>query len=88
LSSPTHSPTVTPSHANSEIHALWTFDLVYVTTAGGPGDATSVPALKVYELAFRGGQVGAAAAIGLTLAAIIFLIVIGIDRLAERGMRT
>jgi raffinose/stachyose/melibiose transport system permease protein len=70
------------------IAALRTFDLVYVTTAGGPGDATSVPALKVYELAFRGGQVGAAAAIGLTLAAIIFLIVIGIDRLAERGMRT
>jgi raffinose/stachyose/melibiose transport system permease protein len=70
------------------IAALRTFDLVYVTTAGGPGDATTVPAFKVYELAFRGGQVGAAAAIGLTLAAIIFVIAVGIDRVAERGART
>jgi raffinose/stachyose/melibiose transport system permease protein len=70
------------------IAALRTFDLVYVTTAGGPGDATTVPALLVYELAFRGGQVGAAAAIGLTLALIIFLLAVGIDRVAERGGRT
>jgi raffinose/stachyose/melibiose transport system permease protein len=70
------------------IAALRTFDLVYVTTAGGPGDATTVPALLVYELAFRGGQVGAAAAIGLTLALIIFLLAVGIDRVAERGART
>ena len=40
------------------ITALRNFDLVYITTGGGPGDATSVPALEVYDRAFQSGQVG------------------------------
>jgi raffinose/stachyose/melibiose transport system permease protein len=67
------------------IAALRNFDLVYITTKGGPGDATSVPAFQVYERAFQTGQVGSAAAIGLVLAAIIFAITLTINRLAERG---
>ncbi|HEV3002781.1 MAG TPA: sugar ABC transporter permease [Solirubrobacteraceae bacterium] len=67
------------------ISALRNFDLVYVTTKGGPGDATSVPAYQVYERAFSTGEVGAASAIGLTLAAIIFLLTFAITRLSERG---
>jgi raffinose/stachyose/melibiose transport system permease protein len=69
------------------IAALRTFDLVYLTTGGGPGDATSVPAFEVYERAFRGGEVGAAAAIGICLAAVIFLLAFLIDRVAEREGR-
>ena len=35
------------------IQALRSFDLVYITTGGGPGDSTTVPALEVYNRAFR-----------------------------------
>ena len=67
------------------IAALRNFDLVYITTSGGPGNATSVPAFQVFTRAFESGQVGSAAAIGITLTAIIFVISLGINRLAERG---
>jgi raffinose/stachyose/melibiose transport system permease protein len=69
------------------IAALKTFDLIYVTTSGGPGDRTSVPAFEVYNRAFRLGEVGSAASVGVTLAAIIFLINVGIGRVGERGSR-
>jgi raffinose/stachyose/melibiose transport system permease protein len=67
------------------IAALRNFDLIYITTQGGPGNATSVPAFEVYDRAFQAGEVGSAAAIGLTLTAIIFVISFGINRTAERG---
>jgi raffinose/stachyose/melibiose transport system permease protein len=70
------------------IAALRNFDLVYLTTAGGPGDATTVPAYEVYQRAFRGGEVGGAAAIGVCLAAVIFALSFGINRVAERAART
>jgi raffinose/stachyose/melibiose transport system permease protein len=69
------------------IYALRNFDLVYITTKGGPGDATSVPAFQVYSRAFESGQVGSAAAVGLCLTAMIFVITLGINRIAERGGR-
>jgi raffinose/stachyose/melibiose transport system permease protein len=67
------------------IAALRNFDLIYITTKGGPGKATSVPAFQVYDRAFQTGQVGSAAAIGLTLTAIIFVLSVGINRFAERS---
>jgi raffinose/stachyose/melibiose transport system permease protein len=70
------------------IAALRNFDIVYLTTAGGPGDATSVPALEVYERAFRTGEVGSAAAVGVCLAAVIFALSLGINRMADRAART
>jgi raffinose/stachyose/melibiose transport system permease protein len=69
------------------IQALRNFDLIYITTKGGPGDATSVPAFQVYSRAFESGQVGSAAALGLSLTAVIFAISFGINRFAERGGR-
>jgi raffinose/stachyose/melibiose transport system permease protein len=69
------------------IYALRNFDLVYITTKGGPGEATSVPAFQVYSRAFESGQVGSAAAVGLCLTAVIFAITFGINRIAERGGR-
>jgi raffinose/stachyose/melibiose transport system permease protein len=70
------------------IAALRNFDLVYLTTAGGPGDATTVPALEVFQRAFRTGDVGGAAAIGMCLAAVIFALSLGINRVADRAART
>jgi raffinose/stachyose/melibiose transport system permease protein len=69
------------------IAALRNFDLVYITTKGGPGDATSVPAYQVYERAFLTGKVGSASAIGLTLALVIFLLSTAVNQIAERGAR-
>jgi raffinose/stachyose/melibiose transport system permease protein len=70
------------------IAALRNFDVVYLTTAGGPGDATTVPALEVYERAFRTGEVGSAAAVGVCLAAVIFVLSLGINGVADRAART
>ena len=67
------------------IYALRNFDLVYITTHGGPGDATTVPAFQVFSRAFESGQVGSAAAVGITLTAIIFVISLGINRFSERA---
>jgi raffinose/stachyose/melibiose transport system permease protein len=69
------------------IAALRNFDLVYITTQGGPGNATSVPAFEVYNRAFQVGEVGMAAAIGFTLACVIFVLAFAITRIAERGSR-
>ena len=40
------------------VAALKTFDLVFITTRGGPGNATTVPAFEAYNRAFNTGQVG------------------------------
>lgn len=66
------------------IAALKTFDLVYVTTRGGPGNSTSVPSFEVYRRAFELGQVGSAAAVAVTLTVLIFVINLGVNRIADR----
>lgn len=66
------------------IAALRTFDLVYVTTRGGPGQSTSVPSYEVYHRAFELGRVGSAAAIGVTLTLVIFVIAFAITRIGDR----
>ena len=67
------------------IAALRNFDLVYITTQGGPGNSTSVPAFQVYNRAFQVGQIGSAAAVGFTLACVIFVLAFAITRIADRG---
>jgi len=69
------------------IAALRNFDLVYMTTRGGPGGATSVPAYVVYDNAFKSGEVGSASAVGVCLAVVIFALAFAINRFAERGAR-
>lgn len=66
------------------IAALKTFDLVYVTTGGGPGTSTTVPAYEVFQRAFREGAVGSAAAIAMTLTVLIFAINVVVNRLGDR----
>jgi raffinose/stachyose/melibiose transport system permease protein len=66
------------------ITALRTFDLIYVSTSGGPGTATTVPSVLVYQNAFSNGRVGLAAAVAVVLTALIFVVAFGIIRLVER----
>jgi raffinose/stachyose/melibiose transport system permease protein len=65
------------------IDALGTFDEVYVLTNGGPGTATTVPAFQVYSRAFLSGQVGSAAAMGITLMLIVFAVSYGVTKVLE-----
>ena len=44
-----------------------------------------MPAFQVFSRAFESGQVGSAAAIGITLTAIIFVISFGINRVGGAG---
>jgi raffinose/stachyose/melibiose transport system permease protein len=66
------------------VAALKTFDLVYVTTGGGPGTSTTVPAYEVFQRAFREGAVGSAAAIAVTLTVLIFAINLVVNRFVDR----
>ena len=53
------------------INAVQTFELVYLTTQGGPGAATYTPALELYYMAMRMDRMGVASAIGMILFIII-----------------
>ena len=66
------------------IAALKTFDLVYVTTRGGPGSSTTVPSWTVFQRAFREGDVGSAAAVAVVLTVLIFGINLAVNRIGER----
>ncbi|TCC44333.1 sugar ABC transporter permease [Kribbella capetownensis] len=67
--------------------ALRTFDMVYITTQGGPGDATTTPALLLYQLAFVNPDVGKASATGVVLALLCLGIAVGITRMMENKDR-
>jgi len=63
------------------IFALATFDIVYVATAGGPGNATSVPGLQIYILAFTQRNIGLASALAVMLMILVVVIILPIQRL-------
>lgn len=65
------------------IAALASFDLVYVTTGGGPENATTIPGLLVYRLAFSYNDVGTAAALAVLLTVIILAFVSAIRRVTR-----
>jgi len=67
------------------IAALASFDIVYISTQGGPGDATMVPGLEIYELAFSHRQVGLASALAVVLIVVVLACVLPIQRLARKG---
>jgi raffinose/stachyose/melibiose transport system permease protein len=69
------------------VAGLRNFDLIYITTSGGPGNATSVPAYEVYHRAFETNEVGSAAAMGVGLTVLIFALTVGVSRLVEGGKR-
>jgi len=56
------------------INALRSFDIIYNTTSGGPGNTTIVPSMYMYQNAFLFNRVGYAAAIAVILALAIFVL--------------
>jgi raffinose/stachyose/melibiose transport system permease protein len=67
------------------IAALRVFDLVYVTTRGGPGDATLVASFLVYRAAFQQNRIGYAAAVATILTFVILLISYFITRFQAKA---
>ncbi|MGW2621203.1 carbohydrate ABC transporter permease [Micromonospora taraxaci] len=65
------------------IAALASFDIVYISTSGGPGLQTTVPGLEIYRLAFSQRQVGLASALAVVLMLLVLVCVLPIQRLAR-----
>jgi ABC-type sugar transport system permease subunit len=76
---------VTIAGVITTIAALASFDLVFVTTNGGPAGQTNVPGLLVYRLAFNESQIGAASALAVVLTVLVVVIVTAIRRVARVG---
>jgi ABC-type sugar transport system permease subunit len=74
---------ITISAVITTIAALASFDLVFVTTNGGPAGQTNVPALLVYRLAFNEGEIGAASALAVVLTVIVIALVSAIRVVAK-----
>ncbi|NLF01496.1 MAG: sugar ABC transporter permease, partial [Anaerolineales bacterium] len=65
------------------IGALQAFELIYLTTAGGPGRATYVPVLELYYLATRLQKYGVASAAGMVIFIVVLAITIANMRLVK-----
>ena len=55
--------------------ALRNFDLIYITTGGGPGTSTMIPSMFIYKKAFQMNQVGSASSLGIMLTLLIFTLI-------------
>ena len=58
------------------IGSFQVFDTVYVMTAGGPGNATEVANLNIYNTAFAGFRIGEASAMSVVLFLVILAITV------------
>lgn len=65
------------------IAALAAFDIVYVTTGGGPGRSTAVPGIQIFIEAFLKRRVGVASALAVTLILLVLIIIVPIQRLTR-----
>jgi raffinose/stachyose/melibiose transport system permease protein len=67
------------------IAALAAFDIVYVATAGGPGNSTAVPGIQIYVIAFTQRAVGLASALAVMLMVLVVVVIIPIQRLSRES---
>ncbi len=68
----------------SLIGASQVFDNVWVLTGGGPGDATRLIVLYIYEVGFKRYEMGYAAALSLTLFLVLIVLTIVQFRVSRR----
>ena len=66
------------------IFAIKTYDLIYIMTKGGPGDATDLISYYIYRSAFISLNLGEAAAMSSILLLIIIIITIPLFRYMNR----
>jgi raffinose/stachyose/melibiose transport system permease protein len=63
------------------IAALASFDVVYLSTQGGPGYQSMVPGVQVYDLAFADFKLGSASALAVVLAIVVLIVILPLQRL-------
>ena len=61
------------------------FDTIFVLTGGGPAGTTQTFATEVYDLAFKGYDLGHAGALGLLWMGLLMILVVIYVRFSERG---
>ena len=65
------------------IAALASFDVVQVSTQGGPGYQTMVPGVEIYRLTFLQQHVGQASALAVFLAVLVLVVIWPVQRLGR-----
>jgi len=73
--------TIITSSTLMVVGSLTFFDLIFVLTAGGPGDATRVLALDMYQTGFRANLMGPASAIAVILVLVGLVLALLLRRL-------
>jgi raffinose/stachyose/melibiose transport system permease protein len=73
--------TIITSSTLMVVGSLTFFDLIYVLTAGGPGDSTRTLALDMYRRGFGANQMGPASVIAVILVLVGLAIALGLRRL-------
>lgn len=76
---PLIAPSVTINVVLTMIGSLKTFDLIFVMTNGGPGNASESLALRIYNEAFNLNQFGYATAVGIVMT--LFILVLSVVNL-------
>lgn len=76
--------TIITSSTLMVVGSLTFFDLIFVLTAGGPGDATRVLALDMYKRGFMANQMGPASAIAVILVVVGLLVALLLRRLGGK----
>jgi raffinose/stachyose/melibiose transport system permease protein len=77
--------TIITSSTLMVVGSLTFFDLIFVLTEGGPGDATRSLALDMYKTGFQANLMGPASAIAVILVVAGLLIALLLRRLGGRG---
>jgi len=67
----------------SMIAALSSFDIIYISTYGGPGRVTMVPGVLIYRMAFNERKVGLASA----MAVVLMILIVGCVLIVQRMLR-
>ena len=80
---PLLSPTLLFAAVTGVIGGLQVFDLPYIMTRGGPGDATRTAVMVMYESAFKNMEIG----YGSTLAVILFLVILAVTAVQFIGSK-
>jgi raffinose/stachyose/melibiose transport system permease protein len=77
--------TIITSSTLMVVGSLTFFDLIYVLTAGGPGDSTRALALEMYQTGFQANLMGPASVIAVILVVVGLILAQLLRRLGGRG---
>jgi len=77
--------TIITSSTLMVVGSLTFFDLIFVLTAGGPGDATRALALQMYKQGFQANLMGPASAIAVIIVVVGLLLAMLLRRLGGRA---